>query len=560
MRLCLDLFIFIILGGEYMMGSSLNPKLKKLKKLTSCPNWDKVIKVISIFAMLLMLASAMIFAVTSYRHRFQSDAATAAIIALEQCKTGSLFVHGWYYTQDFWPMFVFNGVVLLQPILHNAFLASQIPVMLQTLCVFLLTIHLLKKTSDSNLIYLLTAFLFSGVSYFWSEFYFGQGQYGNVVFWVLLGIVLLLDYISEKNKKKSAILFVILFVVNFYINTTSVRYIPFFSATAVGTLFVLFFIYKDAPERKRYVIAGVNLIVSSALGITVFKWLTTQYQFIPGTTGSSIISYQDALTTRIPLLFHGFFTLICDGAEGVSFASINGILFAYRFCICLSIFSLPIFAVAQYIKNFHSNNHFEKSFIAIFSLALTAITVFSLIFTKSADGYVATARYLMLAAYVSLLTIPLLLSKYKLDWKATACILVILLPILVYNTYTLNSKMFDAKSDKEELADYLLDNNLSVGYATYWNADSLSVMSNYQVMVYHINQTQMTQFLYLSSIDDYQSTEKLNFLLLNNSEIEAFDFSTLNKYMGDPIKTLEFSDYKIYIYDKPFSQYMPGWS
>jgi len=134
------------------------------------------------------------FTLITYRVRFHSDSATTAMIALEQLRTGSLFVKGWYYSQDFWPMFVFNPMTALWSSIGDAFLITQIQVLIQSLFVFGFSRFLLKQIDGKALSAYVLAFLFSGVSYFWSEFFFGQGQYGNVLFWILGGMCLLALY------------------------------------------------------------------------------------------------------------------------------------------------------------------------------------------------------------------------------------------------------------------------------------------------------------------------------------------------------------------------------
>jgi hypothetical protein len=76
---------------------------------------EKYLLLVSRLLVFIALASLILFTLYSYRGRFHSDAATAAMLSLEQWRTGSLFVKGWYYSQDFWPMFVFNSATLFSP-------------------------------------------------------------------------------------------------------------------------------------------------------------------------------------------------------------------------------------------------------------------------------------------------------------------------------------------------------------------------------------------------------------------------------------------------------------
>jgi hypothetical protein len=175
-------------------------------------------------------------------------------------------------------------------------------------------------------------------------------------------------------------------------------------------------------------------------------------------------------------------------------------------------------------------------------------------------NHIAAARYMMLAVYCYLLLIPLLFDEMKPGWKIKKWILLALLPLLVFNAYSLNNQIFKTKSAQEELAGFLIQEGLTTGYATYWNADVLMVMSNYRLKVYHISDNEMRPRLFMSTAAFYQPAgDKYNFLLLTNSECQVFDFGAMKPYMGTPLKILQYKDYKIFVYGREFAQYLPDW-
>ena len=155
---------------------------------------------------------------------------------------------------------------------------------------------------------------------------------------------------------------------------------------------------------------------------------------------------------------------------------------------------------------------------------------------------------------------PILFERFNPNWKYKLVILLILLPLLFTNAYSLNSGI-SQKPQKEMVAEYLEENGLNVGYATYWNADAITILSNYRVRIYHIDVGEMKPRLFMSSPDLYRPTgEQNNFLMLTNKEVKNFDLSALDKYIGKPKQVLEFQNYKIYVYDKLFADYLPDWS
>jgi len=221
---------------------------------------------------------------------------------------------------------------------------------------------------------------------------------------------------------------------------------------------------------------------------------------------------------------------------------------------------LPAYAILHYLKHWRTTDSAERTFLVVFTLLLSLISIFSLLFTQVTVNHIAAARYMMLAIYFCLLLIPLLFYKMKPGWNIKKWILLALLPLLVFNAYSLNNQIFKTKSAQEELAGFLIQEGLTTGYATYWNANVLTVMSNYRLKVYHIADNEMKPLLFMSAAAFYQPAgDMYNFLLLTNSECQAFNFGAMKLYMGVPLKILQYKDYKIFVYGKEFAQYLPDW-
>lgn len=524
---------------------------------------EKLLKNMYLFLLLSSLLSLTFFTLVSYKYRFHSDAATAAMIALEQTRTGALYVKNWYYSQDFWPMFVFNGVVLLQPIVDNAFLATQIPVLLQTVIIFFLSFNILKIFSKNRLNYLLLAFLFSGVSNLWSEFFFGQGQYGNVLMWTLLGLVFLIKAQLHLNASRNKLYFFGLFLINTYINTTSIRYVPLFSGAAILSLIFLYVVdLEKATKNKPLLFLIINLTISTVLGQLIFSYLKLNYHFVSGVNGSTLVDYDVMLHENLPRLIHGLFGLMTDSGVGSPLASLKGIVFSYKFFMSLILFGLPFCAVKKMIASFTKKQlTFPQQFLLIFTMIQLLISLFSVLFIQTIINHIAAARYMMLPIFICMLLVPFLFDKFQMSLNKQFLICIGVLPLIFSNIYLLNKDNFSAPPQKAQLASFLLSNGLTHGYATFWNADSLTVISNYKVKVYHITDTKLEPSLYMSSPFFYsQPDAKENFLLLTDEEVGKFDFETIKAHIGEPIKTLSFQGYKIFVYDKLFFNKMPNWA
>jgi hypothetical protein len=503
--------------------------------------------------------SVTVFTLYSYRYRFHSDAATAGMIALEQWRTGQLFVPGWYYSQDFWPMFVLNSATVFFPLVHNAFLATQIGIFFQIVFIFTLTRKILISLGSTTHANLVLAFLLSGVSSLWSEFFYGQGQYGNVLMFILLETFFIIYLLKsdEKTTGKKLTVLALLFLSNVYINSTSVRYLPLFLAPALLALSFNFFQNKALRRGVTYIV--FILLISTALGQLGLSWLKHSYLFLSGVDGTTIVSYHDAIADNLPRMLDGYLSLITDGAAGVKFASFKGCLFLFRLVFSFIFFSAPIyFLTSKYASKF---KEFEvsKQYLVIYFCGLLFISLFSVIFLSSTVNFIAAARYIMVAVYFGVFVTVIFFDSLRIG-NINKYLLVLITPIILFNIQTLNQGLAKGVGERDQLVNFLIENNLDRGFATYWNADVLTVLSDYKVMVSHIEGSHAGPSLFMSTKQFYKSVgAKENFLLLDSSEIASFDFNYLNKYLGSPDRFLKFNNYQIFVYKKEFASYLPEW-
>lgn len=515
---------------------------------------EQILSMVLVGLLLLSIVSLTVFTLVTYRHRFHSDAATEGMIAMQQIEQGKLLLSDWYYSQDFWPFFVFNPFVLLFPVLQDGYLATQIPVLLQSYVVGFLTWRILQLVHKSKWNLLVVAFVFSGVSYYWTEFFWGQGQYGNVLMWILLCIWLILVCLRTENRRTLVISLVVLFIVNAYINTTSVRYLAFLEATAIGALVLMVIVLKDRTAAKKAIAPLGVMAVSAVAGIVVFGLLKNSVHFIEGNNGSAYLSSYEEMLQRIPALLSGFLKLICDPSSAVM-ASLPGVIYAYRLLASLCLFALPIAALVLLLRKRNIACRPAVCFIGFFSVLLAAVTLFSMLTTSIDISSIAAQRYLMISVYIGLLLLPVLievLEAKKPAVKFQILAVLVVAPLCLLNMVSMN-RTIRQPVQAQQLIDELKSEQLTVGYASYWNADSLTVLSNFDLEIYHIDVEQLQPHLFMSSKKQYESTDQQQyFLLLTQQEYQDLDTETLEQSMGLPEKTLEIQNYIVLVYRQPF--------
>jgi hypothetical protein len=138
--------------------------------------------------------------------------------------------------------------------------------------------------------------------------------------------------------------------------------------------------------------------------------------------------------------------------------------------------------------------------------------------------------------------------------------LIAMTPVFLFNIHTLNHGLFSGQGDRDKLVHFLIENKLEKGFATYWNADVLTVLSNYKLMVSHIEGSRVVPSLFMATKKFYEpSNAQENFLLLDQSEVASIDFDYINRYLGSPDRILKYGNYQVYVYKKDFARNIPGW-
>ena len=508
--------------------------------------------VLSNFMVVLTIAGLLLFSLSSYRTRFHSDSATAGMLALEQLRTRSLLLKEWAYSQDFWPMFVFNSVYFLDGFVESVFLRTQIWIAIQDVSIFALTYVLLNKLTSSLNRNFFLIYIFSGLSFLWSEFFFGQGQYGNVLLITLGATVLVLDII--KTGKHFGIAGVLLFLVMFYANSTSIRYVALFYAPAIASL--AFISIVNVQFRKTATALALNLSFSLLFGLLLFSWLKSNYVFLDGVNSSSLVSYETMLLENLPRAVDGFFSLLSDEVVGKRLASIEGGLFFLKLFVGLFLVTSGFLVVGNGVKNYNERDP-SNMYTLVYAATLFLISLISVLFMSTSVNRIATARYLMLPVFF-LIVISSSAPFFKISiFKNLA--LIVMAFIGVWNILTIYVKPFGAPHKFDPVINKLKEEGLVYGVATYWNADVITALSDYKIKVYHVDGEKFLPWYFMSSPEFYKTMNAdRSFVIFSDDEIKKLK-PTFFSNMGNVEKIIGFDGYKVYVYSGNFFDHIPDW-
>lgn len=126
--------------------------------------------------------------------------------------------------------------------------------------------------------------------------------------------------------------------------------------------------------------------------------------------------------------------------------------------------------------------------------------------------------------------------------------------------YTKSAKESGTYQAKENIISVLETNGLSYGYASYWNAQILNSMSDYEVIVRPVVvSSTLTPFVDINYIDSFSPSRfrGKTFLLLTAQEYESLthgEVGPIVQELGAPKETLAVEDYYICVYDHNISE------
>ena len=181
---------------------------------------------------------------------------------------------------------------------------------------------------------------------------------------------------------------------------------------------------------------------------------------------------------------------------------------------------------------YYSFKHKDKVSPALFRLAayiFVAYFIFVSIYIFTSMGY--ADRYLLPISVLSIPLITLFLQEVKLKHFKTNCYLIFVILVLIQGcSYLYEFKDVGRNSDTKEILEFLNENGYKNGYATFWNGNIYTELSNGAINVWvwcdehiervddvnttykwlqyknHDNTTPLGKIFILLSLQEYQDT------------------------------------------------------
>ena len=270
---------------------------------------------------------------------------------------------------------------------------------------------------------------------------------------------------------------------------------------------------------------------------TLFTYAYKSYfieNFIP--LAIHVKDLKTIIDTNLLLYFEGLATLLLGKAY-----EIGPLSYVYILNLILLTYLVAI-----------SYDHKNKC-IFIFSIISVIVIFIGYVFTDLCINFMTT-RYLMFTALLIYLMISL---SYRKNYRIWTLLIIVLLSLSAASNYVFVAKLdYQPNNDELNLIDYLISNNLTYGYADYWDSNIITYLSKEKIKVLPvtISYSKLMPLRWLSCEKWFANESSQNysggyFILIRSTLCsEGLEGFARN---ASPKSILQYGGYLIYVFNDP---------
>lgn len=325
---------------------------------------------------------------------------------------------------------------------------------------------------------------------------------------LLIGLTL--EYAAPVNWKhrRPWILLAVLLLFSFIGGLTGVRQLLITHAPLLVCITALYFLEDSRqanPEKSSFLLPGHASLFAVSLLSAFFSFLGL---LVNTTVLSQIFSFEHQTEYRVGFLkpselgdlAYGFFHQF-GFREGHSMLSLMGILsiagiFAGCYCVFLTL---------QYFFHHTKSHDIRKSIVQIFSVCVAAINIFIFIISGKYYPYHYVLYLVIIFPWaILLLTTDLIHLPRNLHFLRAKKLLAVLTILILFANGYVNVLYFNGNPDfqqryeglciqekdkvstMKDVSNFILDNGYDIGYATYWNNNILTEITDGRIRMVNV--------------------------------------------------------------------------
>ncbi len=504
----------------------------------------------------IVLIGLAIFTFTEANLSFNSDTATANLLAEEMIRAKSLFPPDWYYAQEVWIFFLHIPIALMTIFSDNYLAMHSFAAIFFIALAVASCIYFSRKVLKNNAWMVAFPMIFCGLSLQYSVVVFGQCAYVIPLIYIFLAPALFCESLDEDFRIKSYPKFILLLAFIIFICLSGTRYIQAVSIPIVGAMFLLYLMKNYDKELKtikdsllRFAGKLFLFIIAAGVGLLLFFILQNSVNYIYGDTVIFFLN-PDQLINQIYHILMSFSYLL-DIIPGVPLFSQTGIMNILN--LFTAILFLIVFPILQ-IRKFKQESHALQFFILYFAIhtaEMIILALFTEIITESTSRYWFPIEFMLLFLSAHYIYKYILSKRRALGALVISCVIAVCVAPATYGKLTSFIGYKEQMSDKTAIVDFLKGNELDRGYATYWNAGVYTVLSDGEVEINSVNIDIMSAYYWLNSSARY--SDEVNpgktFLMLTDAESAELSGTEKLTRFGKPLEILHAHGYVIYVYN-----------
>lgn len=482
---------------------------------------------------------------------FHSDMASYVLLAKEQLEKKQFFPDNFCYSTG---VFVFTAELFVAPLMlfvSDWVLCREIAVILLNIIFCVLIFVFFRNVNKERKITVVPWIALS----LW---YVPMGHYEEAIYdaayvpFIIFEMCMMMAFqmiISERYKKKK-LYYVALFFAVFAANVEGIRNLVIMVLPLIAAIIIYLLIenWKNLSEifrSKNYnCIMGIT-VLAAGCGAVVFKLLSVKVQLPSGTAGITFLS-EGAIPESFKSLVMGIMGFYEAVGEGGLF-SISGITACINFVVLVTCaIIVPVSMLILYRK---INSSFWKVY-TIYCWISNFIVLYMMVFSSAgAIRYYYTVFWHNVV--LTALVFGYFIEKSHKYISAFFVATVIVVSVAGHGNYLVNT-VYPIKVGYEEdktqgtITEYLEANDLTYGFASYWNAYKNMTLSDGRVKIIAWANHPNEPYYWLTSREWYEPKDYPGrcFILLQNDEVIS------NEYYNLASEIKHFRDYTILVYDK----------
>lgn len=312
----------------------------------------------------------------------------------------------------------------------------------------------------------------------------------------LLGMVLIvLSFIfwdrykktESIKERKTAIFLVLIGLWAFFSAFNGLTTLTLCSLPFVGALIFVILFNKEreifSKENKGYYFVIGVIILMSILGLVVFNLMAGDIATNYGDSNSNIVGKEEWMNNALKFLGQWVVLLGADFKLGQAITHFPNVLAAVKTFASLVIVIIPFCMIKMYKKL----NEYEKIFL-IYHYILCAFIFYGYVF-----GMLSSVNWRLSPIILSSLILNV--CFWKILWQEAdnkriagifSSIIVLGCGITVFNIFSMPPD-YGRDNDHHKAIEFIKEVGLDYGYATYWNANILTLLSSNEVKVRDVN-------------------------------------------------------------------------